>query len=411
MPKFTDRYIKNLKPKSSRYEVYSEGEVGFGMRVNSTGVKTWITRYKIDGATSKHTHGEYPDKSLEEARELHQADRKAIRKGKHPQRDATHTKHMEKQAETIKTLADEYIEKWAKPHKRSWEEDERMLQKDVVKIWGERKVKDITRRDIIKLLDKIVDRGSPVTANRVLALVRKMFNFAIERDMIEASPCVMVRAPGKEKSKDRVLTEDEIKTFWKKLYSTNMATSSKLALKLLLLTAQRRGEVATAEKKDFNLESCWWTIPAEKAKNGLAQRVPLSPQAINIIERAKQISEDKNPYLFPSPRGKKSMTATALTRAVSRNRDTFGISSFTPHDLRRTAASMMASSGIERLVISKILNHAESGITAVYDRHSYDKEKQQALESWGRKLLAILSDRKSNIIPITASKLKTNNNE
>lgn len=396
MPKFTDKFIKNLKPRSSRFEVYSEGETGFGMRISTKGVKTWITRYKIDGVTRKHTHGEYPDKSLSEARELHQADRKDIRNGKDPHKDAKHVKKAEKEAATVKNLAKEYIDKWAKPHKKSWEEDERMLEKDVVSVWGNRKVKDITRRDIIKLLDKIVDRGSPVTANRVLALVRKMFNFAIDRDIIETSPCVMVKRPGKESSKDRVLNEDEVRTFWKKLYSANMSIRTKLALKLLLLTAQRRSEVATAAKSEFDLKTGWWTIPSEKTKNGLTQRVPLSPQATNIVERAMFNAGDSD-HLFPSPRGKKSMTATALTRAVSRNYEHFGVDRFTPHDLRRTAASMMASNGVERLVISKILNHMESGITAVYDRHSYDLEKQKALNSWSRKLLTILKgSRKEN---------------
>jgi len=390
--KFTDKKVLNLKPKSERYELW-EGGNGLGIRISPKGRKSWVFMYRFEGKARRMTLGTYPDMSVARAHKAHGNALELLEHNKDPGTLRVSENKQERTASTIKDLADEYIEKWAKPHKRSWKEDERMLNKDVVSAWGQRKVKNITRRDIIKLLDKVVDRGSPVTANRVLALVRKMFNFAIERDIIQTSPCVMVRAPGKETSVDRVLTEDEIKIFWKKLYSANMSTSSKLGLKLLLLTAQRRGEVATAEKKDFDLESGWWTIPAEKAKNGLAQRVPLSPQAINIIQRAEQISGE-SPYLFPSPRGKKSMTATALTRAVSRNSENLGIDRFTPHDLRRTAASMMASSGVDRLVISKILNHVESNITAVYDRHSYDLEKQKALNSWGRKLITVLRDSK-----------------
>ena len=168
-----------------------------------------------------------------------------------------------------------------------------------------------------------------------------------------------------------------------------MTEAIKLALKLQLLTAQRKGEVIAAQWEDFDLAAKVWTIPAEKAKNGLSHRVPLSPQALDLLSHIKRLSGD-SPYLFPSPRIG-YITPTAVDHAVRRNLLVFGIKHFTPHDLRRTAASHMTGAlGIFRLVVSKILNHVEAGVTSVYDRHSYDLDKQKALEAWGARLEQLL---------------------
>ena len=220
-----------------------------------------------------------------------------------------------------------------------------------------------------------------------------------------------MRAPGKETQRDRVLSEDEIKVFWAALDQIaeaggenrlEMSAGTKLALKLQLLTAQRRGEIATAEVDEFDLDTGWWTIAGHKSKNGLSHRVPLSPQTLKIVKHAIKLAGDSR-YLFPSPRAGSSITAGSLTKAINRNRDKIGIPNFSSHDSRRTAASMMTGMGISRLVVSKILNHVESGITAVYDRHSYDQEKQQAMNAWGRKVTAILSGKEdSKVIELRA---------
>lgn len=178
--------------------------------------------------------------------------------------------------------------------------------------WGRRKAKDISRRDVIALLDKIVDRGSPIAANRTLALVRRMFGWALSRDIIPANPCAALRAPGKENRRDRVLRADEIARLWHALDDNAIPISApiRLALKLQLATGQRKGETVGAEWREFNLAEAIWTIPGEKAKNGMPHRVPLSPLA-----RAIQISEPRSEWLFPSPR------ESVDRRAVRRSRD------------------------------------------------------------------------------------------
>jgi len=354
--------------------------------------------------------------SLHEAHLKSAEMKEKISKGEDPRLKIQAGKKSEREAETVKGLVEEYLNKHAKVKKRSWEEDQRMLEKDVLPAWGNRKAKDITRRDIIALLDQIVDRGAPIAANRTLGVIRRMFSFGVSRGLLQASPCIEIEPPGKEKSRDRALKEDEIKIFWFGLDNAKMDPKTKLALKLILTTMQRKGEVVNAEWSEFDLKKNWWTIPADKSKNKLAHQVYLSSLALGLIDDIRKLSGDSK-WLFPSPLSNdKPITTRSISSALLNNQteprgnapidkkrqDSFGLESFTPHDLRRTGASLLAGSGVPRLTIGKVLNHADSGVTAVYDRHSYDKEKQVAMESWGRKLETIITGNieQAKVIPM-----------
>jgi integrase len=388
--KFTDRSIQALKPHEKRYIEWKDGGNGLGIRITPSGRKSFIFMYRFDGRPRMMTLGVYPKTTLADAHQDQANALKLLEKGIDPGERRVEANQEARKALTVKQLGDEYLEKWAKPRKRSWEEDKRILDKDVLPRWKHRRAKDITRRDVITLLDSIVDRGAPIAANKTLAVIRKMYNFAIGRDIVETTPCAAIPAPSKINQRDRVLSADEIKAFWNNLEEAEMSKEIRLALKLQLLTAQRRGEIATIAWNDVDSESGWWTIPAERSKNTLPHRVPLSSQATAILEELKALNPESS-WVFPSPRGKKTpVTADSLTKALSRNFDKLKTEHFSPHDLRRTAASQMTAMGISRLVVSKILNHVESGITAVYDRHSYDKEKRQALDAWGRQLDTII---------------------
>ena len=398
--KFTDRQIKSLKPKKTRYEVWEDNGKGFGVRVAPTGRKSFIFLYRFQGTSRRMTFGNYPETSLADAHAAHAKSRQLLEQGNDPATVEQDAKEESRRSPSIKRLAAEYISKYAKPRKRSWKEDERILNKDVVPRWGKRKAQDITRRDIILLLDEIVDRGALIQANRTLATIRKMYSFAMGRGILESSPCVAIPAPSKENRRDRVLNETEIKTFWNKLSTAKMEKYTTLALKLQLITAQRKGEVAGAEWVNFDLKDGWWAIPAEKSKNGLPHRVPLSSLAMETLNELEELTGSSR-WLFPSPRDGQHIAETSVDHAVRENAEHFEVDHFTPHDLRRTAASMMTASGIQRLTVAKVLNHVESGVTAVYDRHSYDKEKQKGLRSWGRQLEAILGRKTSSkVVPI-----------
>jgi integrase len=396
MARFTDKSIAALHAKSERYERWEGG--GFGIRVSPRGGKAWVWVYRFDGRPRRMTLGTYPQLGLADARIKLAEARKQLERGTDPGEVKVRNCKAERASETVQELAAAYLEKWARPRKRSAAEDERILRKDVIPSWGRRKAKDIARRDVTALLDGIVDRGSPIAANRTLAVIRRMFGWALSRDIVPVSPCVAVKAPAKERRRDRVLRADEIAALWCALDNPEltMSVGIRLALKLQLATAQRKGEVIGAEWSEFDLDGRVWTIPAERAKNGMPHRVPLSSLALAVladIASAQQPAKDALRWLFPSPRTGKAITGPAVDHAMRENRDLVGADDATPHDLRRTAASHMTSIGISRLVVSKILNHAEPGVTAVYDRHSYDAEKRAALDAWGARLEEIIGTR------------------
>ena len=386
--RFTDMQIKKLEPRETRYEI-NEG-MGFIVRVTPNGTKTFVYVYQFQGKNRRLTLGAYPELKLTDARAKHAEARQLFMKGIDPAAIDQQVKEEARIAPTVAFLVTEYVERWAKPNKRTWPEDVRMLNKDIVPRWGNSKAKDITRQDIVHMLDDLQDRGATITANRTLACVRKMFNWAVERGMIDVSPCTAVRAPVPENQRERVLTQDEIRTFWKGIDKAGMTEGSRLILKLQFLTAARKGEVVAAAWESFDLSNGWWTLPIEDSKNKKSHRVPLSNEALIVLQQIKALSGD-SPWLFPSKINGKHVTPTSIDHAVRKNLDVFGIGQFIPYDLRRTAASHMTGMGIPRLVVSKILNHVETGITAVYDRHSYDTEKRQALDAWGKRLLEIVS--------------------
>lgn len=386
--KFTDSKIKGLKPKEKRVTLFED--TGLGLRISPTGRKTFVHMYRHNGKQTMLTIGKYPLFSLSRAR-LEVANLKeTVGRGVDPSQGIKAKKIAHNTAPTVEELVFEYIEKHAKLKKKSWKEDNRILNREVVSLWGDLKAQDIKRRDIVLLLDDIVDRGSPVTANRTLAAVRKMFNFAISRSILEASPCVQIEKPAKEKPRERVLNEKELKIFWDSLEQASMTKGIKLALKFLLVVGQRRVEVTSATWAEFDLLKGWWTLPGGKTKNGLLHRVPLTKMALEIMKRVKELSGE-SPHLFPAPGGNKPITERAVTKAVRKNEDIFGLPHFTPHDLRRTVYTLMIESGINEKIVPRVFNHIEKGVKGVYNKHSYDHEKRQAMDTWSRKLESILT--------------------
>lgn len=395
---FTSRVIESLKKKEKRYELFDDKEVGFGIRVSPNGNKSWISRYRLNGKLVKYTHGRYPILSLSDANNKHKQLRIMLHDGKDPQAEKQIAKTSNIEAPNVEELVGLFIELYAKPNKRSWKSDEGRLQKYLVPKYGKVKAKDIKRQHISLLLDELVSNGMGVGANRVFAAIRKLFNWAVSKGILESSPCTQIKAPAKEKSRDRVLDSREIKRFWINLASTNLNRHFQLALMLMLVTAQRKSEVLQMSKTEVDLDNGWWVIPANKTKNGLQHRVPLSVLAAEIVDEAIKLAKESE-LVFPNlPCLDKPIRGDTVSHKLSDNRGKLDIQNFTPHDLRRTAASHMASVGVTRLIISKILNHVETSVTAVYDRHSYDSEKRIALSKWESCLLKIVEGKESSII-------------
>ncbi len=396
MPKatFTTRWVQGLKPpQKGQVDYFDTKPGGLILRVSPKGVKTWCMFYRYNGRLRRLTIGKYPILSLADARPLATRARREVALGQDP---ATQ-KQSDRHAMTVGELADEYLELYAKIHKRSWRNDARILNAEILPQWGLTKAADISRRDVIALLDKIVARDAPISANRTLALVRKMFNWAISRDMIEYNPCHQIKAPGKERQRDRVLTEDETRSVWA-IWQT-LPLDRRIHFELRLLTAQRGVEIVTMRWNDIDFATGWWTIPATITKNELTHRVPLSQPASDRLQILYDTRQGL--YVFPS-----SMDSTHHIPAVTIQRHSRAVRKevgidFELHDLRRTAASLMTGMGISRLVVGMILNHVEQGVIKVYDRHSYDAEKRDALDRWGRKVMAIVGQGEpAKVVPL-----------
>lgn len=376
----TDRFIKSLKaPTKGQSDYWDVKFPGFGVRVSQGGTKTYGVTYWLMGRKRRHKLGDSRYMGLAQARSLAREVLRGVADGNDP----AEAKRQERSAMSFGALCDLYLVEHARLKKRSWAEDERIVQKDLLK-WSRVPAAGFQRRDVRDLLSAVIARGSPVMANRTLALVRKIFAFAIEQDIVDHNPCSGIRLPSRERPRERALSAEEIRSVWEVLSLESLQNRS--LFQLAILTCQRSGELRKMRWSDLDTDRQWWTIPSERSKNGLQHRVPLSSEAQLILERV-QLNCLSRTWVFPGPTDQPRAT---IQKAKTRVSQRSGVD-FRFHDLRRTAASHMASSGVSRDVIGKVLNHAEQGVTAVYDRHSYDPQKKEALEAWGRALGAIVA--------------------
>ena len=211
--RFTDKSIATLKPQHARYEVWDKQRSAFGIRVGESGKKSWFFVYRFNGKARRVTLGRYPRLSLADAGVAYAEARRALEHGNDPGASAVEKRQRMRAMPTVRELGEEYIEKHCRPNKRSWFEDERVFQHDVLPMWGDRKASSITRADVNLLLDQIALRA-PIQANRTFAFVRAMFRFAESRDYVPVSPCHGVKARTKERTRDRVLEQAEIRGLW-----------------------------------------------------------------------------------------------------------------------------------------------------------------------------------------------------
>ncbi len=406
----TDLQVRKIKPKKDRFEV-SDGD-GLSLRVMPSGAKSFIFRYLFDGIPRRMTLGVYfpslaqqtsdyhtlpavgklPFLTLSEARGMHAEARSKLARGIDPGAEKKAALDTRKAAPTFDDFIKEFWEVELR-EKKSGKETLRLLEKDILSAWGKRKVADIKRRDIVLLLDQVRARGL-VMANRVHGSLTRLFNFAAERGIIDDSPCTRIRK-SVENGRSRVLSDDEIRLLWAALALDSKAIDvyhiSKLALKMILLSGQRPGEVCGMTWAEIDGDG-FWNIPASRMKNGEAHRVPLCSMAVEVIEAARPYSGDCDFVFRSSFKAHDAMTTRALSRAMIRHWQEIGFQEgFTPHDLRRTVRTRLAELGITDIVAEKVLGHKLQGMLQIYNRHGYDAEKRQALEQWEAKLKKIVS--------------------
>ncbi len=389
--RLTKRYLDTLTAEKGM-EIWDKDfprGANFGVRVTKQGTKTFVFRYRsTDGRRPKLKLGRFPLVSLAEARNEAKDLAAQISKGEDPSRN----QREQQAAPTFAEVAEDFLNspRLAQRSPRTRREYRRILEHDLLPAWGPMKAADIRKRHI-----KVLLRGSEIMASRVRALVSVIFNFALEREIVEVNPVSGVRKPAPERTRDRYLNEKEIKTLWEALETEGRVIQC--LYRFLLATAQRSEETRLMKWTDIDEEI--WSIPAENTKPGRAHTVPLSPQAVAILEPLRALG---SPYVFPSPspRGK-GRPVEWLSKATSRLRGKCGFD-FRPHDLRRTAATMLADLGTPEETLRKLLNHksGSTGVTAIYDRADRRADVRRALFAWGAKLDRIVSGKAAKVARI-----------
>jgi len=376
--------IDRLKPSNQRQEVPDAGLRGLYLVVQPTGIKSFAIRYRHNGRPRKLTLGRFPQLSIQDARLRAREALERLSYGDDPGRQKDNPERFEA-AFSI------FMQRHVSQTKGTYETG-RIYKHDLLPKFKGKYLSQVTRRDVIALLDDIVDRGSPIMANRVLAVLRKFFSWSVTRDLTKTSPCEGVAPPSRQTSRDRILSDPEIKVFWQACNELKYPYGT--YFKFLLLSAQRRTEVS--EMTFEELDSDEWVIPPHRAKNGQRHRVPIS-----IEMRALLQSTDRHSgYVFTvsgnHPINNLGRAASRLRKKMHAIAEVSGsslIEEWKPHDLRRTAASGMAKCGIFQEVIERVQNRLSgkfSGVAGIYNRYEYEKEKREALRRYGKMISEIV---------------------
>jgi len=357
--------------------------------------RTWLYRFKFKKEAGRLTLGHFPAMGLEEARREAQRFKEMARAGIDPRRaisrlnktDGERQRHLSQH--TVAFLVDEFIRRRVRKRHKAPQYTENLIRSNITPKFGERDVRSITSREVVELVDEIVDRGSPVLANRVAALLTQLFKFAIHRALIEASPVVFLERPGgRETSRKRILSEDELRAFLVNRKAATRYDRLSHVITVLLLTGQRRGELALAQWIHLDFDSRTWRIPDENSKNGVGHTVPLGDWAIEEFLNLKSLA-GSSPWVLPGKDSRQPLDPKLLTRSVAKNLRRFkalGIEKFTLHDLRRTCRTGLAKLRVAPHIAERVLNHAQETIPGTYDRHDYIDEKRDALQRWEQNL-------------------------
>jgi len=385
----TVRAIEAIQPPAARREIADRYLPGLYLVVQpATGAKSWAVRYRHNGTTRKLTLGAYPAIDLKAARELGAKALRAVAEGRDPGEEKARARA--KRPDSVDRVVEQFLERHCRRVNRpkTAYETERLLRRHVLPRWHGRNIDSITRRDVLDVLDRIVDSGASIEANRALAAVRKLFNWALSRDIIALSPCAGVKPPSAETSRDRVLSDDELRQIWKAAEKFGFPFGS--IVQLLVTCGQRRDEVGRMRWSEIDFKKQLWTLPRGRMKAKQPHEVPLNALAIDILKAVPHIADSD--LVFTS----NGATPVSGYSKAKRRIDAL-LPSDTPrwvlHDLRRTVASGLARLGISLPVIERILGHTSGsfrGVVGIYQRFDFADAKRQALEEWSNFVAALV---------------------
>jgi integrase len=405
----TDSACKTKPPRTGRIEVADLRQAGLVLRITANGARSFAYRFRhpLSRKTLRATIGPYPATSLEAARTRAREMAEQVQQGISPI-EARRDERESAPSRTFQSLAERYLKEHAERHKRprSAEEDRRNLDVHILPRWRERDFHHIRRADVIELVESIVATGKHAAANRVHSLISKIFSFAIDAGLLEANPAARLKKRGVENIGRRILSDEEIRTFWHGITLKPVSRTIGLALRLALLTGARANEIAGARKAEFeniaNPDLAAWVIPAARTKNKRDHWIPLSPLALETIRSALELTSGEDEFLFPTRLWRGGpIDRHALTSAMRRFAEnlkgsaakTWQAEPPSPHDLRRTLSTRLAQIGILKEIRDRVLNHA----TALrdigsrhYNLHEFQEEKRTALNRWSGEVAALM---------------------
>lgn len=419
----TDGLLRGVVPPASgRTELADLRSAGLAFRVTASGARSWCFRFRdpMTGKASRATIGTYPAIGLSAARSSADAMRRAVAAGKNPA-DEKRASRAGGSSKLFGALAERYLKEYSRRFKRSHAADERNLRLHVLPKWKHRAYATITRADVIELVEGLVAGGKETLANRVHSLISGVFTFALDADLLQHHPCYRLRKRGKESVGNRVLSDDEIRLFWPGILEPEATKRSGLALRLVLLTGARVTEVAGIARAELahidDPARSEWTIPGVRTKNKRDHLVPLSALARETILELLALIDRGEKFLLPTRSTKRrgpirgntltqamDFFARRLVAAPTGLRDammTWKADAPTPHDLRRTVETRLASLKFPKETRDRVLNHVSAGTgDKHYNRYDYADEKRTALNAWAAALARIVDGRGGVVVPL-----------
>jgi integrase len=425
----TQAALESLKPGKKRREIPDGGKNGgLYFIMQTSGAASWAYRYRFDGRARKLTLGTFPALTLATARDAAVKARASIAEGKDPGEEKQEKRRAAQEAakhavlakakaaeeaappDLVKAVADSFVKRYAKVkmRRRSWMEAQRIFEHDVVPKWGKRRLSTIGRADVNDLVDAVMDRGTPIMANRVLGTLKTMGRWAVERAIVDRNPFSDIRQPAPTSERDRVLTDREIEALMDAIDAEPYPGGP--MIKTLLLTAARRTEVAEMRWREIDLDARTWTLPAARVKNGREHVVPLTDDLIDLLRGLPRFAASD--FIFSSS-GKHGVTKFAplkqrLDKAMAAKLGVEAVEPWTLHDIRRTVATNLQKLSVRLEVTEAALNHvggSRAGVVGIYQRHDWRDEKRAALEAWSAKIREIASGEPapSNVVKLTTA--------
>jgi integrase len=391
--RITELTIRKARPGPTAFLIWDVTQRGLALRIEPTGTKVWKCIFNRHNRTRWMTIGRADAISLADARLLAGKAMVAVAEG----RDPAAEKRAQRSAGSFAELAAKYVEQHSKKHNKSWRQADALIRGKVLPKWGKLQATIITRSDVKALMASI---AAPIAANQTLAAVSAVFTWGMREEIVTTNPCKLI-ARHATTERERVLSESEVPAFWRALDDVEPAAAA--ALKTILLTGQRPGEVSHIRREHI-VDKTWWELPGKPVpalswpgtKNAVSHRIALSKAVQEIIAEDETVSG----FVFAGPRGGPVRGLDAAMREVSAK---LGGAPLRPHDLRRTFGSTVTALGFGRQAMDRILNHADHSIGSIYDRHAYAREDRHIMETVASRIMALVAGRggaADNVVPL-----------